>query len=68
MDILRNLYENHKILIEQVISGESKQNKKIKLIKYDKITLDNKFNIILMSKFLEYKDSIINLDKYLNKK
>jgi hypothetical protein len=66
MDILRNLYENHKILIEQVISGESKQNKKIKLIKYDKITLDNKFNIILMSKFLEYRDSIIKLDKYLN--
>ena len=31
-----------------------------------KITLDNKFNIILISKFLEYRDSILKLDKYLN--
>lgn len=66
MEVMRNLYENHKVLIDQVISGKSDSNEKIKLIKYDKITLDNKFNIILISKFLEYRDSILKLDKYLN--
>ena len=66
MEVIRNLYENHKILIDQVISGKSDSNEKIKLIKYDKITLDNKFNIILISKFLEYRDSILKLEKYLN--
>lgn len=66
IDMLRNLYNNHKSLIEQIISKEANKENKIKLIKYDTLNLDNKFNIILLSRFLEYKDAILKLDDYLN--
>ena len=68
INMLRDLYNNHKILIEQIISKEFNKDKIIDSFNYDTFNLNNKFNIVLMSKFLEYKDSIINLDKYLNKK
>ena len=66
IDMLRNLYNNHKTLIEQIISKEANKGNKIELIKYDTLNLDNKFNIVLLSRFLEYKDAILKLDDYLN--
>ena len=66
IDILRNLYNNHKILIDQIISGQLTKKKRIEVIRYDTLNLNNKFNIILLSKFLEYKYAILKLDEYLN--
>ena len=42
--------------------------KNIEIIRYDTLKLDNKFNIILLSRFLECKDAIIKLNEYLNSK
>lgn len=67
IDILKNLYNNHKILIEKIIKEEFNQDKKIEIIKYDTLKLNNKFNIILMGKFLEYKSAIFKLYEHLNK-
>ena len=66
IDMMRNLYNNHKILIDQIVSREFSKEKRIEAIKYDILNLNNKFNIVLMSKFLEYKDAILKLDEYLN--
>ena len=66
IDMLRNLYSNHKTLIQQIISKDTNKGDRIELIKYDTLTLDNKFNVILLSRFLEYKDAILKLDDYLN--
>ena len=45
--MLRNLYSNHKTLIQQIISKATNKGDRIELIKYDTLTLDNKFNVIL---------------------
>lgn len=65
IDIVNNLYNNHKLLIEKIISDKFDEDKKIEVVRYDTLHLNNKFNVILLSKFLEYKDSILKLDDYL---
>ena len=66
-NILSNLYDNYKIVIDKVKDNTNK-SKKIEIIRYDTLKLDNKFNIILLSRFLECKDAIIKLNEYLNSK
>lgn len=66
INILSNLYNNHEILINKIICTKPNTDKKIEVVKYETLNLNNKFNIVLMSKFLEYKDSILKLDEYLN--
>ncbi|MBQ3421368.1 MAG: hypothetical protein IJH34_06805 [Romboutsia sp.] len=66
-NILSNLYDNYKIVIDKVKDNTNK-SKNIEIIRYDNLKLDNKFNIILLSRFLECKDAIIKLNEYLNSK
>jgi len=68
VNMIRDLYNNHKMLIEKIISKDFNKDKITDSFNYDTLNLNNKFNIVLMSKLLEYNDSIVNLDKYLNKK
>ena len=63
----KTLYDNYKIVIDKVKDNTNK-SKKIEIIRYDTLKLDNKFNIILLSRFLECKDAIIKLNEYLNSK
>ena len=45
---------------------DSNKDKSINTIKYNTLSLHNKFNVILLSRFLECKDAMIKLDKYFN--
>ena len=66
INMIRDLYNSHKILIEQIISREFNKERRIEVIKYDALNLNNKFNIVMLSRFLEYKDAILKLNEYLN--
>ena len=37
-------------------------------INYSSLSLNNKFNLILLAKLLEYEESILKLDNYINVK
>lgn len=65
--IISNLYNNHRILMEQVITDEFDRKNRIEIVKYHDLNLDSKFNVVLISKFSEYKDSILKLNNYLGK-
>ena len=55
---LSNLYNNHKILVEQIICIEFNDRKRIEVIKYNKLDLEKGFNVLLLSKFLDYKNKV----------
>ena len=68
INIIRDLYNNYKTIIEEIISMEFNNDKIHETINYSSLSLNNKFNLILLAKLLEYEESILKLDNYINVK
>ena len=68
INIIRDLYNNYKTIIEEIISIEFNKDKILETINYSSLSLNNKFNLILLAKLLEYEESILKLDNYINVK
>lgn len=68
INIIRDLYNNYKTIIEEIISMEFNKDKIHETINYSSLSLNNKFNLILLAKLLEYEESILKLDNYINVK
>lgn len=68
INIIRDLYDNHKTLIEEIISMEFNKEQIHETMNYSSLSLNNKFNLILLAKLLEYEESILKLDNYINGK
>ena len=68
INIIRDLYNNYKTIIEEIISMEFNKDKIHETINYSSLSLNNKFNLILLAKILEYEESILKLDNYINVK
>ena len=68
INIIRDLYNNYKTIIEEIISIEFNKDKIHETINYSSLSLNNKFNLILLAKLLEYEESILKLDNYINVK
>lgn len=66
INIIRDLYNNYKTIIEEIISMEFNKDKIHETINYSSLSLNNKFNLILLAKLLEYEESILKLDNYIN--
>ena len=66
INIIRDLYNNYKTIIEEIISMEFNNDKIHETINYSSLSLNNKFNLILLAKLLEYEESILKLDNYIN--
>ena len=66
INIIRDLYNNYKTIIEEIISIEFNNDKIHETINYSSLSLNNKFNLILLAKLLEYEESILKLDNYIN--
>ena len=68
INIIRDLYNNYKTIIGEIISMEFNKDKIHETINYSSLSLNNKFNLILLAKLLEYEESILKLDNYINVK
>ena len=68
INIIRDLYNNYKTIIEEIISMEFNNDKIHETINNSSLSLNNKFNLILLAKLLEYEESILKLDNYINVK
>lgn len=66
INIIRDLYNNYKTIIGEIISMEFNKDKIHETINYSSLSLNNKFNLILLAKLLEYEESILKLDNYIN--
>ena len=51
INIIRDLYNNYKTIIEEIISIEFNNDKIHETINYSSLSLNNKFNLILLAKF-----------------